>query len=216
MGRCPQSLARTCHPRLRIDDDARRLDLGGDRAEREQRRGRVAPGFAMSRPSGGRNSRPHDQPRVRPERMLEPVPPRGRPASTNRCSERSTTTPRGGTSSPVRVLMGGTTNVTSAPRERCGVRDERRRTPAVPARAVDRACRPAPRERVRPQRVHRAPVREHPVERLLTGIPRSSDYRHARHGTYYAHQARIMRRLGLGERHARACCTRARWSGFSS
>src|SRR5687768_8457513 len=73
--------------------------------------------------------------------------------------------------------------------ERCGVRDESRNaTPAVPAEpGIERVGR-LPRERVGTQRIQlERRVRKHTVERLLTGVPRSSHYRHARHGTYYAY-----------------------------
>ena len=182
-----RSPSRTCHPRLRVDDDTGRLDLGGDRREREQCRGRVAAGV-------------RDEPTRWRMQLGKPIRPRGQPIGM-RMLESVPLVVEAGIDEPVRsrevddhtarrdverrslfVRQAQESDV-GAGSERRVVRDESRdAAPAVAAEAgIERPGRLA-RERVRPERVQlERRMREHAIQCLLSGVPRRAHYRHSRH-----------------------------------
>ena len=166
----------------------------GDRAEREQRRGRVAAGVGDQRPDRRRELRQRVAPGVVPARVLEPVPLGvGAGGEPVRAGEVDDDGVRG------RLELGGGLVVEAAEDElgtggeRLAVRDEgRQRAVAVAAESgIERRDRPS-RERLRPERDElQLRVREHAVERLLPGKSGGADDCRANHVGYYAATAHL-------------------------
>ena len=180
--------------RLRVHDHARLRDRAGDRADREQRRGRVAAGVGDQRPDRRRELRQRVAPGVVPARVLEPVPLGvGAGGEPVRAGEVDDDGVRG------RLELGGGLVVEAAEDElgtggeRLAVRDEgRQRAVAVAAESgIERRDRPS-RERLRPDGDElQLRVREHAVERLLPGKSGGADDCRANHVGYYAATAHL-------------------------
>ena len=189
--------------RLRVDDHARLRDRAGDRAEREQRRGRVATGVGDQRPDRRRELRQRVAPGVVPARVLEPVPlgvgVGGEPVRAGEVDDDGV---RGWLELGGGLVVEAAEDELRAGLERLAVRDERRqRAVAVAAEpGVERRDRPA-RERLRPDGDElQLRMRKHAVERLLPGESRSADDCRANHVGYYAATSHLCNSIPIPNR----------------
>ncbi len=177
----------TGHPRLRVHDDAGRLDLGRDRPEREQDSRRVAAGIGDETPA--RRAQLRETVRPRPERprsrVLEPVPV----AIHLRVGE-AVCAGQVDDDAAHRRLEPGSFRVREAEERDVGagvqcrlVRDEPRHpAPAVAAEPRIERRRGLAGEGVRPECVQlECRVREDAVQRLLADVAGGADDGDARH-----------------------------------